>query len=102
MEEHDRSRSQTSGESGECVNNRKRVKFWARSDRHSPLTTRQQPRTKEDPLSRAFAHYGARSKYTKNKLLKYWVEMNKKGNIHNFIIIFLKNIEANISKTIFF
>ena len=34
--------------------------------------TREQPRTKEDPSSRAFAHYGARSKYTKNKLLKYW------------------------------
>ena len=52
---------------------------------HSPvlIMTREQPRTKEDLSSRAFAHYGARSKYTKNKLLKYWVEMNKKGNIYN-------------------
>ena len=63
--------------------------------------TREQPRTKEDPSSRAFAHYGARSKCTKNKLLKYWVEMNKKGNINDFNIIIFFNIEANISKTVF-
>ena len=68
---------------------------------HSPVMTREQPRTKEDTSSRAFAHYGARSKYTKNKLLKYWVEMNKKGNINNFTIFKKKNIEANIPKTIF-
>ena len=59
---------------------------------HSPVMTREQPRTKEDTSSRAFAHYDmehvVRPKYTKNKLLKFWVEMNKKGNINNFNIFF--------------
>ena len=61
---------------------------------HSPLMTREQPRTKEDTSSRAFAHYdiyGARTKYTKNKLLKFWVEMNKKGNINNLNELFFKH-----------
>ena len=63
--------------------------------------TREQPRTKEDTSSRAFAHYGARSKYTKNTLLKYWVEMIKNGNINNFNI-FKKKTQRLIYQKPFF
>ena len=49
---------------------------------HSPVMTREQPRTKEDPSSRAFAQCGARSKDTKNKLFKKILGRNEQKRKH--------------------